>query len=172
MFAKKNLIWGYRIHNKKQLVNSLAKLSRMNSQYWHNYQLLMHWPLKLSSPSLPPTLLNFTFITPGFQPYSFGSNLSTYNRLNLVLTNTLLEYRMAHRSTWESPAIYGERERKDPYSNLIDYIIIRRQQRHTIWNSRSHNGLITYTDHRLVRTKFNLNTLTEPKQTHQENRPR
>ena len=78
------------------------------------------------------------------------------NRQSLILTNTLFRHKMAHRATWESPANYSEHNRRNPYRNLIDYIIVRKSQKHTIHDSRSHNGLMTYTDHRPVRAKMNL----------------
>ena len=78
------------------------------------------------------------------------------NRQNLILTNTLFRHKMAHRSTWESPANHVDGKRKNPYRNLIDYIIIRKEHRHTLDDSRAHNGLMTYTDHRLVRAKMNV----------------
>ena len=81
------------------------------------------------------------------------------NRQGLVLTNTLFRHKMAHRSTRESPAIHVDKERRNPYRNMIDYIMVRKKQRHTIQDSRSHNGLQTYTDHHLVRAVFNLERL-------------
>ena len=87
------------------------------------------------------------------------------NRQGLILTNTLFRHKMAHRSTWESPANHSESGRKNPYRNLIDYIIIRKQQRRTIQDSRAHNGLMTYTDHILVRAKMNLEFTSRKKAT-------
>ena len=75
---------------------------------------------------------------------------------------------MAHRSTWESPANHSESGRKNPYRNLIDYIIIRKQQRGTIQDSRAHNGLMTYTDHRLVGAKMNLERIHIKKENHKQ----
>ena len=81
------------------------------------------------------------------------------NRQSLTLSNTLFRHKMAHRTTWESPANYTDRQRRNPYRNLIDYIIIRNNQRHTLQDARSHNGLMTYTDHRLVRATLCLERL-------------
>ena len=88
------------------------------------------------------------------------------NRQGLILTNTLFRHKMAHRSTWESPAHHSESGRKNPYRNLIDYIMIRKEQRRTIQDSRAHNGLMTYTDHRLVRAKMNLDRLHIKRENH------
>ena len=63
---------------------------------------------------------------------------------------------MAHRSTWESPANHAESGRRNPYQNQIDCIIIRKEQKHTLDDSRAHNGLMTFKDHRLVRAKMNI----------------
>ena len=91
------------------------------------------------------------------------------NRQGLVLTNTLFRHKMAHRTTWESPAHHADHARKNPYRNVIDYIMVRKELRHTIQDSRSHNGLQTYTDHRLVRTTFNLERIFTKKSRKQEN---
>lgn len=81
------------------------------------------------------------------------------NRQNLVLTNTLFRHKMAHRTTWESSLTNTESGRRNPYRNQIDYIMTRINQQHTILDSRSHNGLMTFTDHRLVRAKINMRRL-------------
>ena len=47
--------------------------------------------------------------------------------------------------------------------------MVRKELRHTIQDSRSHNGLQTYTDHRLVRTTFNLERIFTKKSRKQEN---
>ena len=86
------------------------------------------------------------------------------HRQNLVLTNTLFKHKMSHRTTWESPATSTDKERRNPYRNQIDYIMIKTSQRHTLNDSRSHNGLMTFTDHRLVRATFNLERLKTTKE--------
>ena len=86
------------------------------------------------------------------------------NRQNLVITNTLFRHKMAHRSTWESPVTTTDTSRRNPYRNQIDFILVRKEHQHTIRDARSHNGLLTFTDHRLVRTKINLRKLHAEKQ--------
>ena len=86
------------------------------------------------------------------------------NRQNLVITNTLFRHKMAHRSTWESPVTTTDTNRRNPYRNQIDFILVRKEHQNTIKDARSHNGLMTFTDHRLVRTKINLRKLHTEKQ--------
>ena len=92
------------------------------------------------------------------------------NQQHLVLTNTLFQHKLAHVTTWESP--YREVKgadgtvRRNPYRNQIDYILIRRHSKELVKNSRSHNGLSTFTDHRLVRmTMFLHNHGTKRRKT-------
>ena len=85
--------------------------------------------------------------------------LEMCSRQKLVLTNTLFRHKMAHRATWESPASNADKDRRNPYRNQIDYVITRTRQQHTVLDSRSQNGLMTFTDHRLVRAKLNLRKL-------------
>ena len=77
--------------------------------------------------------------------------LEMCSRNDLVITNTCFKHKMAHRTTWESPKCHETSERRNPYRNQIDYLITRRDQLPTFIDSRSHNGLMTHTDHRLVR---------------------
>ena len=81
----------------------------------------------------------------------------------LVITNTLFQHKMPHRTTWECPERKNEHKDKDggvrrnPYRNQIDYILVRIKHRALITNSRSYNGLETFTDHRLVKANLNIN---------------
>ena len=78
----------------------------------------------------------------------------------LVLTNTLFQHKLAHVTTWESPycEVNGAdgTARRNSYRNQIDYILIRNHSRELVSNSRSHNGLNTFTDHRMVRMTMTL----------------
>ena len=74
------------------------------------------------------------------------------DRQNLILTNTLFRHKMAHRTTWESPPVAKESDRR----NQIDYTMARNEKLAAVIDSRSHNGMMTHTDHRLVRMKLNI----------------
>ena len=69
------------------------------------------------------------------------------NRNNLVLSNTLFQHKLAHRSTWTSASNYN---RRNPVRNQIDYIITDKRNRLHITDSRSYKGHFTFTDHNLV----------------------
>ncbi len=71
-------------------------------------------------------------------------------RHDLVLTNTLFQHKHAHRTTWESPD--GKKVR-----NQIDYIIVRNYHKIFINDSRSYAGTASFSDHRLVMAKYNIN---------------
>ena len=91
----------------------------------------------------------------------FGKGLTNENGEHLIdmcasnkllLTNTIFQHKMAHRTTWESPGIHENR--RNPYRNQIDYVIVRQQHKLLIKNSRSYSGTNTFTDHRLVKTEI------------------
>ena len=89
--------------------------------------------------------------------------LETAARNNLILTNTIFQHKLSHRTTWESPyrkyTMKNGEERRNPHRNQIDYIIVRAEYMKQITNSRSyHHGTTIETDHRLViaDTKLNL----------------
>ena len=77
--------------------------------------------------------------------------LEMCSRNDLVTTNACFKHEMAHRTTWESPKCHETSERRNPYRNQIDYLITRRDQLPNFIYSRSQNGLMTHTDHSLVR---------------------
>ncbi len=74
-------------------------------------------------------------------------------RHDLVLTNTLFEHKHAHITTWESP----DKTEGKIVRNQIDYILVRNYHRIFIQDSRAYAGTLTFSDHRLVMTKMNIN---------------
>ena len=76
-------------------------------------------------------------------------------RHDLVLTNTLFQHKHAHRTTWESPDKPNANNKK--VRNQIDYILVRNYHRIFINDSRSYSGMMSFSDHRLVMAKFNIN---------------
>jgi exonuclease III len=80
----------------------------------------------------------------------------------MILCNTLFPHKMAHRTTWEAPERKQEHKdkngeiRRNPYRNQIDYIMTRKKHRRFIEDARSYSGIETYTDHRLVKAKLNI----------------
>ncbi len=79
--------------------------------------------------------------------------LDLASRHDLVLTNTLFEHKHAHRTTWESP----DKADGKKIRNQIDYILVRNYHRIFVEDSRSYAGTQTFSDHRLVMAKFNIN---------------
>ena len=81
---------------------------------------------------------------------------------NLVLTNTLFPHKLCHRTTWTSMERIKNhlssdgKARRNPYRNQIDYIIMKTLHRKLIMDSRSHSGISTPTDHKLVKAKIKL----------------
>ena len=78
----------------------------------------------------------------------------------IILTNTLFQHKMSHRTTWEAPfRSYQVKDgsiRRNPVRNQIDYAICRIQYRRFVTDTRSYNDMLTNTDHRLVIMKTNF----------------
>ena len=81
---------------------------------------------------------------------------------DLVLTNTLLPHKLAHRTTWKSlerinPHLtHDGTTRRNPYRNQIDYIIIKNMHKVLIKNSRSYGGISIQTDYKFVKATLKL----------------
>ena len=79
---------------------------------------------------------------------------------DLFLTNTKFRHKMAHRTTWTAPfrnfVTKNGEQRRNPIRNQIDYILINNQYLRFVTDSRSHGGIDTETDHKLVRMSVRL----------------
>ena len=92
-----------------------------------------------------------------------GEQLLQYAKENdLVLTNTLVPHKLAHRTTWTSlervnaHLTHDGTTRRNPYRNRIDYIIIKNMHEVFIKNSISYGGISIQTDHKLVKATLKL----------------
>ena len=87
--------------------------------------------------------------------------IETCVKHDLVVTNTLFQHKLCHRTTWTAPdrryITHDGSERRNPIRNQIDFIIIRNEYKHLITDSRSYNGTNTDTDHKMVICKMNIN---------------
>ena len=81
-------------------------------------------------------------------------------RKDLCITNTFFQHKLGHRTTWIAPMrsfkTYDGTERRNPIRNQIDFIIIQKQIKHLVTNSRSYGGINTNTDHKMVIMNINL----------------
>ena len=89
--------------------------------------------------------------------------LQLASRNELVLTNTLFQHKMTHRTTWTAPEKHVT-PRTNPVRNQIDYIITRIAHRCFVQDARSYSGTEVYSDHKLVITKMNINWHRKSKQ--------
>ena len=84
------------------------------------------------------------------------------NETGVLLTNTLFQHKLAHRTTWTCTERVNPHnsadgtERRNSYRNKIDYIMAKTIHKQLITNSRSYGGLSTKTDHKLVKAKFKI----------------
>ena len=94
---------------------------------------------------------------------SNGAFLLEYAKeFDMFLTNTNFKHKMCHRTTWTAPVKIEKHkhhdgtERKNPYRNQIDYIIVKNQHKRLVEDSRSYSGTDTNSDHKMVLTKLKL----------------
>ncbi|XP_076041849.1 uncharacterized protein LOC143025728 [Oratosquilla oratoria] len=74
--------------------------------------------------------------------------LSFCAEYGLTITNTLFYLRNKHKTTWRHP--------RSGQWHLLDYVIVRQQDRKDVLITKVMRGADCWTDHRLVRTKLRL----------------
>ena len=67
---------------------------------------------------------------------------------NLVITGTIFPHRIGHKQTWTSPDGLTQ--------NQIEHVLISRQHRTSVLDTRAMRGADVASDHHLVRTKLRL----------------
>ncbi|XP_072025119.1 craniofacial development protein 2-like [Amphiura filiformis] len=70
------------------------------------------------------------------------------NLNNLVITGTIFPHRQIHKQTWVSP--------DGRTKNQIDHVMVSRQHRTSVQDTRAMRGADIYSDHQLVRTKLKI----------------
>ncbi len=75
-------------------------------------------------------------------------------RNNLILTNTIFKHKLTHKTTWTGTK---QANRRNPVRNEIDFILIRRNHRIFVNDSRSYSGISTYSDHKMVIADMYIN---------------
>ena len=70
--------------------------------------------------------------------------LELCERNELILTNTMFQHPIKHRTTWQAPETPNRNHksgepRRNPVRNQIDYIIMRRSDMNKVSDSRSYN---------------------------------
>ena len=86
--------------------------------------------------------------------------LEACRKTDFIITNTLYQHKICHRTTWTAPFrnffTWNGEERKNPIRNQIDYIIVRNRSRRFITDSRSYGGAETDSDHKLVKMNMKI----------------
>ncbi|XP_072020278.1 craniofacial development protein 2-like [Amphiura filiformis] len=70
------------------------------------------------------------------------------NLNNLVITGTIFPHRQIHKQTWVSP--------DGRTKNQIDHVMVSRQHRISVQDTRAMRGADIYSDHQLLRTKLKI----------------
>ncbi|GFO44724.1 RNA-directed DNA polymerase from mobile element jockey-like [Plakobranchus ocellatus] len=85
-----------------------------------------------------------------------GENLVDFCEKNkLFITNTAFNKAARHITTWVGSRKNNENKTVYVY-NQIDYIICRQGQKHLITNAQSYGGTKVCSDHKLVKTTFEV----------------
>ena len=86
--------------------------------------------------------------------------LETCRKHDLVITNTLFQHKLTHRTTWTAPfrnfITWKGEERKNPIRNQIDYVIVRNKSRRFLNDARSYGGTETDSGHKLVKMSMKI----------------
>ncbi len=81
--------------------------------------------------------------------------LELASRNDLILTNTIFNHKMAHRTTWVAPERKNT-DRRNQIRNQINYILVQNEYRVFVNDARSYNGKMKDSDHRIVLAKMNI----------------
>ena len=77
-------------------------------------------------------------------------------RNELQITNTCFQHSQRHRTTWEQTQIHKRTNELKHIRKTLDYIMIPKQYNHILQDSRSYQGTLTYSDHRLLKTRMKI----------------
>ena len=86
-----------------------------------------------------------------------GQNLVDFcNINNLFVSNTAFQHPARHITTWESQRINKKTNKVVHIFNQIDYVLCLDKHKCTLQNSRTYAGTLTFSDHRLVVTRMEI----------------
>ncbi len=83
--------------------------------------------------------------------------LSLCSEHQLIITNTLFQLKDKFKTSWQHP--------RSKHWHLLDYIITRRTDRKEVLISRAMRGADCWTDHRMIRAKFQMEIRPQLKKT-------
>lgn len=76
---------------------------------------------------------------------------------NLIMTNTCFSHKQAHLTTWQQTRIDEKTGKVTHVRKVLDYIMIERQYKPALTNSRTHKATLTISDHKLLITTLQTN---------------
>ena len=84
-----------------------------------------------------------------------GQSMINFCEANdLLLSNTCFQHPQRHITTWEQTRTMKQTNKTTTIRKMLDYITIDKKQRHILKNSRSFQGTLTNSDHRIVVTRM------------------
>ena len=90
---------------------------------------------------------------------------------NLIISNTCFQHSQRHRTTWEQIRIEQETNETKSIRKVLDYITIETKHKHLLQDSRSYQGTLTNSDHRLLITKLTIEWFEVYKKPKKKQRP-
>ena len=101
---------------------------------------------------------------------SNGEYLLEFAKNNhLILTNTTFQHKMSHITTWT--ANFNHTKTNKPVRNQIDYILINKQHRYIVNDSRAYNNLYTSSDHKPVIASLTKKWFGKPNNDEKKEKP-
>ena len=92
----------------------------------------------------------------GIRNNSGQSLIDFCNIHQLFISNSAFKHPARHITTWENHKKDTKNNKMISIYNQIDYIICQQKQKHILIDSRSYNGTLVSSDHRLLVSRMNL----------------
>ena len=86
-----------------------------------------------------------------------GQNMINFCEFNsLLVTNTCFQHSQRHKTTWEQIRVSKGKNQVNKIRKTLDYILIDDKYKHILRNSRSYQGTLVESDHRMLVTRMKI----------------
>ena len=75
---------------------------------------------------------------------------------SLLVTNTCFQHSQRHKTTWEQIRVSKAKNQVNKIRKTLDYILIDDKYKHILRNSRSYQGTLVESDHRMLVTRMKI----------------
>ena len=86
-----------------------------------------------------------------------GQNMINFCEFNsLLVTNTCFQHSQRHKTSWEQIRVSKGKNQVNKIRKTLDYILIDDKYKHILRNSRSYQGTLVESDHRMLVTRMKI----------------